>query len=137
MKAIVNWIEGFRLEGHTEKGKVVKMDSGENAAYASPAELILQALAGCTMMDCILILTKARKSPENFWIEVEAEETNDFPKIFSKINLTYNFVGKHLKSADVERAVELSHEKYCRVYAMLSEKVRITFTYNIHHEIEV
>jgi putative redox protein len=131
--AKVEWLgEGFRLEGLTDKGKTVKMDTGEGAVAASPAELLLQALAGCTMMDCVLILTKSRKKPERFWVEVEAEEAETHPKVFTKIHLTYNFTGDNLDPVSVERAIKLSEENYCRVHAMLSGKTGLSSSYKIH-----
>lgn len=130
--ARVDWLENYKLEGHTDTGKTVLMDSGENAAAASPAQLLLQALAGCTMMDCVLIITKARKKIDKFWIDVTAEEAETHPKVFTKIHVTYNFTGSELDEATIERAIKLSEEKYCRVHAMLSKSSEITSSYNIN-----
>ncbi len=130
--ARIDWIENYKLEGHTDNGKTVMMDSGENAIAASPAQLLLQALAGCTMMDCVLILTKSRKTIYKFWIDVSAEEAEEHPKVFTKIHLTYNFTGPDLDIKSVERAIKLSEEKYCRVQAMLRPKTEITSSYNIN-----
>jgi putative redox protein len=131
MKATVNWIENYKLEGETNNGKQVFMDSGENAEAASPAQLVLQALAGCTMMDIILILTKSRKKIDKFWIDVDANEAETYPKVFTNIHLTYNISGRELTLQEVERAVKLSEEKYCRVHAMLEDKVKITSSLNL------
>jgi len=131
-KASVKWIEGYKLEGTTDNGKTVLMDTGDNQIAASPAQLLLQALAGCTMMDCVLILTKSRKKPDEFWVDVEAEEANMHPKIFTKIHLTYHFTGKDLDAATVERAIKLSEDTYCRVHAMLRSKSEITSSYKLN-----
>lgn len=131
-KATVNWIEGYKLEGLTDNGKTVIMDTGENAAAASPAQLLLQSLAGCTMMDCVLIIAKSRKKLEKFWVDVEADEAETHPKIYTKIHLTYNFIGKDLDAPTVERAIKLSEETYCRVHAMLNSKAKITSSYNLN-----
>jgi putative redox protein len=131
-KASVTWIEGNKLEGLTDNGKTVIMDTGANAAAASPAQLLLQSLAGCTMMDCVLIITKSKKELEKFWVDVEAEEAESHPKIFTKIHLTYNFIGKDLDAQTVERAIKLSEETYCRVHAMLNVKAKITSSYNLN-----
>lgn len=130
--AKVTWIENFKLEGLTDNGKTVMMDTGENAVAASPAQLLLQALAGCTMMDCVLIITKARKTIDKFWVDVTAEEAETHPKVFTKIHVTYNFTGKDLDKETIERAIKLSEEKYCRVHAMLSKSSGITSSYNIN-----
>jgi putative redox protein len=133
--ARVDWLgEGFKLEGSTDNGKKVTMDTGEGAVAASPAQLLLQALAGCTMMDVVLILVKSRKKPDKFWIELEAEETEKHPKVFPKIHLTYNFKGAALDDASVERAIKLSEENYCRIHAMLKCSSELTSSYIIHKE---
>lgn len=131
--AKVTWIEGFKLEGITDTGKKVLMDSGENAVAASPAQLLLQALAGCTMMDCVVIITKSRKKLEKFWVDIEAEEAETHPKVFTSIHITYNFVGKELNKELIERAIKLSEENYCRIHAMLSKSVKITSSYNLNN----
>jgi putative redox protein len=130
--ARVLWIDGYRLEGKTDNGNTVMMDSGENALAASPAQLLLQALAGCTMMDCVLIIGKARKKMDKFWVDVTAEEAETHPRIFTKMHITYNFVGAELDSETIERAIKLSEEKYCRVHAMLSKASVITSSYNLN-----
>ncbi len=130
--ARVDWIEGYKLEGKTDNGKTVLMDSGENATAASPAQLLLQSLAGCTMMDCVLIIGKSRKKLEKFWVEVTAEEADEHPKVFTKMHVTYNFTGSELDAATIERAIKLSEEKYCRVHAMLSKSSIITSSYNLN-----
>ncbi len=130
--ARIDWIEGYRLEGITDNGKTVLMDSGENSTAASPAQLLLQALAGCTMMDCVLIIGKARKKIEKFWVDVTAEERDAHPRIFTKMHVTYNFIGSELDDEVIKRAISLSEEKYCRVHAMLSSSSEITSSYNLN-----
>lgn len=130
--ARVDWIENYRLEGHTDNNKTVLMDTGEGAIAASPAQLLLQALAGCTMMDCVLILTKSRKNVTKFWIDVTAEEAEEHPKVFTKIHLEFNFHGTNLDDSTVDRAIKLSEEKYCRVQAMLRPSTTITSSYKIN-----
>ena len=105
--AKVKWIEDFRLEGLTDNNLEVKMDSGPKAVAAFPAQLFLQALAGCTMMYCVLIIHRSRKKLLKFWIDVEAEEAEEHPKIFTKIHMTYNFIGADLDTALIERAMPM------------------------------
>jgi putative redox protein len=130
--ATIKWIKNNKLVGYTDNEQVVKMDSGENAEAASPSQLLLQALAGCTMLDCVLIITKARKKLDKFWVNVKAEEAETHPKVFTNIHLTYNFVGEDLDEATVERAMKLSEEKYCRVHSMLCKSSIITSSYNLN-----
>jgi len=131
--ARVDWLDGYKLEGKTDNGKIVLMDSGENASAASPAQLLLQALAGCTMMDCVLIIGKSRKKIEKFWVDVTAEEADVHPKVYTKMHLTYNFTGSELDAAVIERAIKISEEKYCRIHAMLSKSAVITSSFNLNN----
>ena len=130
--ARVDWIEGMKLEGKTASGQTVLMDTGPGAIAASPAELLLQALAGCTAMDCAMIIEKSRKKIDRFWVDVSAREAETQPKVYTKIHLTYNFYGSGLTDAIVERAIKLSEEKYCRVHAMLHKAAVITSSYNLN-----
>ena len=132
VRAKINWIRNFQLEGVTNSCHTVKMDTGAFSSAASPAELLLQSLAGCSMMDCILIITKSRKTIENFWVDVVAEEADVCPKVYTKIHLTYNFISDELDNAVIERAINLSQEKYCKVYAMLHNSVDITYSFNLN-----
>jgi putative redox protein len=135
MKAKINWISNFHLEGETQTGHTITMDSkpaGTHSKGPTPKELILQSVAGCTMMDVVLIIQKSRKQLDKFWVDVDSEITAEHPKMFSKIHLIYNFIGKELDSALIERAINLSRDKYCGVYNMLKDKVDITYSYNIY-----
>jgi putative redox protein len=137
MKVHVDWIDKFHLHGTTEKGQTVRMDSTageEKPRGAAPKELILNAVAGCSMMDVVLILEKSKRHLEKFWVDVEGELAKEHPKVFTKIHLTYNFVGKDLDDVSVERAIELSRGKYCAVYGMLKNSVNITYSYRIYKE---
>jgi putative redox protein len=130
--AKATWIEGFKIEGLTDNGKTIIMDSGTEAIAPSPAQLLLQALMGCTMMDCVLIIGKSRKKIDKFWVELTAEEADEHPRVYTKIHMTYYFEGKELDAAVIERAIQLSEEKYCRVHAMLCDSANITSSYKLN-----
>jgi putative redox protein len=132
VRARVSWIKNNELEGLTASGHKVKMNSGPQSESASPAELLLQSLAGCSMMDCVLIITKSRKRLEKFWVEIEAEEAETFPKVYTAIHLTYYFSGPDLTDELIRRAIGLSREKYCKIYAMLHKSVNITSSYTLN-----
>jgi putative redox protein len=134
MKTKVNWVNKFYLEGETGTGHIVKMDSaaaGAETKGPTPKELLLQALAGCTMMDVAVILEKSRKHMEKFWIDVEAELAAEHPRIFTLIHLKYNFIGKDLDDNSVKRAIELSKEKYCAISNLFKKEVDLTYSYEI------
>ena len=131
----VNWISKFYLEGETSGGHIVKMDSagaGIETKGPTPKELLLQALAGCTMMDVAGILEKSRKHLEKFWVDIEGEIAPVHPKCFTKIHLIYNFVGADLDEESVVRAIELSKEKYCAISNMLKKAADLTYSYEIN-----
>jgi putative redox protein len=134
MKARIDWINKFQIKGETETGFTIMMDSKaspEPMIGPLPKELILQSLAGCTMMDVALILEKSRKHVDKFWIDVEGEICQQHPKVFTKIHLTYHFEGEDLDDIIVKRAIDLSRENYCAVSNMLKNSVEITHSYEI------
>ena len=135
MKTKVNWVSKFYLEGETSGGHTVKMDSAGDEMLPTkgptPKELLLQALAGCTMMD-VPDIEKSRKHLEKFWVDVDGEIAAEHPKVFTKIHLKYNFAGNDLDDNSVKRAIELSKEKYCAISNMLKNSVELTHSYEIH-----
>jgi len=133
LKTTTNWIENLHLEGETDTGHTVPMDSNPlDATYGpTPKELVLQGLAGCTMMDVISILKKQRKNIEKFFIDVDAELATEHPKVFTKINVGYNFISSDLDEETARKAIELSRETYCAIYNMLKKATEISYTINI------
>lgn len=91
---------------------------GENRG-PRPKALILAALGGCTGMDVISILNKMRVEVEVFNVSVEGELTEEHPKYYHTITINYSFKGKNLPMDKLEKAVNLSQERYCGVSAML------------------
>lgn len=96
-----------------------------------PKPLTLASLGGCTGMDVISILKKMRVEPEYFNVSVSAEMTDEHPKYYNKIHITYSFKGKDLAIDKLEKAVTLSQDRYCGVTAMLNKAAEIT------HEIKI
>jgi len=134
-KAIVKHIEGVTFTGKSDSNHWVMMDGpeefgGTNAA-ARPKELLLLALGGCTASDVISILTKKRVRLDGFEVHLSAEQVETHPQVYKSIHLEYRFIGTNIKTKDVERAIELSQEKYCPVTAMLNKSVEITHSYRI------
>lgn len=103
---------------------------GENQG-PRPKALLLAGLAGCTGMDVISILGKMRVNPAYFNIVVEAEQTEEHPKVYSRITIVYQFGGDDLPTDKLEKAVSLSQERYCGVSAMLGKATELT------HRIEI
>ncbi len=103
---------------------------GENKG-PKPKTMILASLAGCTGMDVISILKKMRIEPTYFNIIVEGELTEEHPRYYDNIHLIYEFTGTNLDLEKIEKAIELSQEKYCGVTAMLNKVAEITFEIKI------
>lgn len=102
------------------------VESGGNDLGPRPKAMLLAGLIGCTGVDVKMILDKMKVAPEDIHIEVEAEASEEDPKIYTDIHLNYIFKGKDLPLDRLERAVNLSLEKYCGVTAMLEKAANIT-----------
>lgn len=86
--------------------------------HATPMSVMLQSMAACSFMDTISIIRKKRKDDSNLKVEVEAERADEHPKVFTKVHLKYILTSKDAEKKDIDRAVELSQEKYCAASAM-------------------
>ena len=134
-KAFVKQLQGITFVGKTDTNHWITMDGPENFygsnAGIRPKELILISLAGCTGSDVVAILQKKKVNFTGFEINIEAEQQEEHPQVYTKIHLGYVFYGKNIQEKDVERAIELSQTKYCSVTAMLQKAVTIEHSYKI------
>ncbi len=104
---------------------------GGSDGATRPMELLLMSLGGCTGMDVLSILVKMKQSVEDFHIELEGEHAPEHPKIYTKIEMIYVVTG-NVDVVKLERAIELSEEKYCSISAMLrAGGVNIQTSYRI------
>jgi putative redox protein len=135
MKAQLRWLgPDMQLEGKTESGQTVKLDSTKNLAAAigpSPVEMVLQALGGCTAMDVVSILQKMRRTIKALTLEIDAERREEYPRIFTHIHILYKLESPDAAEHELERAIKLSEEKYCSVSGMLKPAVKITTSYEL------
>lgn len=106
---------------------------GGFAAASSPMELILFGLGGCTAMDCEVILKKMKVPVERIEIEIDSERSEEHPKVYTKIDMTYHFFGRDLPMAKLEKAVKLSKESYCSASAMLGKTATINANVENHN----
>lgn len=93
----------------------------------TPKPLVLSALAGCSGMDVVAILGKMKMPYDAFAMEVDGTLAEDHPKVYTKIRIRYIFSGKELDRGKIEKAVNLSLDKYCGVAAMLKKTAEISF----------
>ncbi len=123
--ARTRWIEHERFIGNAGSGHAIVVDAGDDKLGASPMELVLVGLCGCTGSDVVSILRKKREPFVSVEVSAEAERAAEPPRVFTKIRLKYRVEGDVSRKA-VEDAVRLSKEKYCSVSQMLQATVEIT-----------
>src|SRR4030065_162969 len=123
------WKGGGTFIGRNATGGTVQMGKLDERPGASPMELILIGLAGCTGVDVVDIMEKKRQPLKAIKVKVRGKKAEDFPKIYKEIEITYQIWGDGIEPNAVERAIQLSEEKYCSVSAMLRATVDIRSTY--------
>jgi putative redox protein len=131
-EACVTWVKDFRFVGtDSTHHSVVLSKPGEGSVGMKPSELLLVALASCTSVDVVSILKKKRLKLANLRVDVKGDQAPTPPWAFEKIHLHYVIEGPDIRDKDVERAIELSEEKYCSVAATLRPQVKITWDYEL------
>lgn len=109
----------------------VSKENGGDGAAASPMEMVLMGLAGCSGLDVAIILKKKRLDVRNFEIVVNGERAEEHPRVFTKVDMTFIFEGNDLRHKPLEDAVRLSLERYCSVAGMVSKTAEINWTVEI------
>jgi putative redox protein len=126
----VNWLNGMAFEAEVDGFKIIVDAKDENGVAGKgprPKPLMMVALAGCTGMDVISILQKMRVEVDGFAVKTEGELTEEHPKHFTKMHIIYQFKGKNLPTDKLEKAISLSHERYCGVSASYRKAMEITY----------
>jgi putative redox protein len=113
------------VAGHEIKLDLPPEENGRNLG-PKPKPLLMVALAGCTAMDVVSILKKMRVEFDYFNIRAEGDIAEEHPKRYLKIHLVYEFRGKDLPLDKLQKAIHLSHERYCGISATLEKAVEIT-----------
>lgn len=135
MKASVRWVQDVMFVGESGSGHAVVMDGAPDAGGRNlgvrPMEMLLLGLGGCAAFDVVLILKRGREQVTDCVVEIDAQRADTDPKVFTQIKLRYIITGQALDRKKVERAVQLSEEKYCSASAMMRETAQFS------HEIEI
>lgn len=135
MHVRVKWIDGVSFVGESESGHAVVLDgapeNGGRNIGMRPMEMLLIGMGGCTSFDVVTILKKARQPVVDCVAEIEAARADEIPKVFTKIHVHFVVTGNGLNAVQVERAVNLSAEKYCSASIMLSKACEITHDFEI------
>ena len=120
VQAHLKWTDGLQFVARAGEGPAVILDSSDGASGASPMQLVLMGVAGCTAIDIVVILKKKRVRLSRFEITITGEQTQDNPRRYTKINIVYILCGKDIKPKAVEQAIALSEKKYCSAMASLN-----------------
>jgi putative redox protein len=137
MECTIRWLPGTGMGfvAETGSGHLLTMDGapdggGRNLA-PRPMETMLAGAGGCTAYDVVLILKRGRHDVRGCTVNVTAERAAEDPKVFTRIHMQFTVSGNGLPAAAVERAIALSHEKYCSATIMLAKTASITTGFEI------
>jgi len=137
MDCTINWMpaSGMAFSAETGSGHLLVMDGapdggGRNLA-PRPMETVLAGTGGCTAYDVVLILQRGRHDVRGCQVVMRSERAPADPKVFTKIHMHFVVTGPALAEAVVERAVKMSHEKYCSASIMLAKTAEITTSFEI------
>ena len=135
MKASIQLLEGSSFAGTSGRGHSVTLDGAPEAGGRNqgirPMEMILLGLGGCTAIDVLQMLRKGRSNVTDLRVEVNGERADEVPQVFETIHVHFILRGESLNAAKVERAIELSANKYCSATIMLGQVVEITHDFQI------
>ena len=137
MDCVVNWVaaSGMSFVAETGSGHMIVMDGapeggGRNLA-PRPMETVLAGTAGCTAYDVVLILRRGRQAVTGCQVKVTSTRAETDPKVFTKINMHFTVTGSDISAAAVERAIQMSHDKYCSASIMLGKTAEINTSFDI------
>ncbi|WP_428510307.1 OsmC family protein [Roseateles sp.] len=137
MECTINWMgaDGMAFVAQTGSGHMLTMDGapqggGHNLA-PRPMETVLAGTGGCTAYDVVLILKRGRHDVRGCQVQMKAERAEEDPKVFTAIHMHFVVSGRGLKQEAVERAVALSHEKYCSASIMLGKTAAMSTSVEI------
>jgi putative redox protein len=128
------WVKDMSFDSAIGNHHII-MDStaefGGTNKGPTPKPVLLASLGGCTGMDVVSLMKKMCIDVEYFSITAQAEAAVDHPKVYTRIHLIYEFRGKNLPYDKLQKAVDLSHERYCSVSAMLKQAANLTYEIKI------
>ena len=146
MECTVTWTGATGTRSHmgfvaeTGSGHVLTMDGAPDVAKpengganlaARPMEMVLAGTGGCTAYDVVLILKRGRHDVRGCTVNLTTERADTDPKVFTKIHMHFTVTGKGVPSVAVERAIAMSHEKYCSASIMLGKTAAITTGFEV------
>jgi putative redox protein len=135
LEATITLREGMAFSATSGSGHEIILDTGVDSGGQnqgpSPMELLLMGTAGCTAMDVISILRKQRQDVTAYQVRIHGTRAPTDPKVYTDITLEHIITGHNVNEAAVARAIELSVNKYCSAYVMMSKTAKMTVTHHI------
>lgn len=137
MECKISWMGpgGMSFAAETGSGHMVVMDGapegGGRDLAPRPMEMVLVGTGGCTAYDVVMILQKSRQEVKGCTVKVEADRASEDPKVFTKVHFHFTVTGRNLNPSTVERAINLSHDKYCSASVMLEKTASLTHSFEI------
>ena len=146
MECTVNWTgalgtrSGMGFVAETGSGHTLVMDGAPDAVKPEnggqnlaprPMELLLAGAGGCTAYDVVLILKRGRHAVLGCTVKLQADRAESDPKVFTRINMHFTVTGKGVPATAVERAIAMSHDKYCSASVMLGKTAEITTSFEL------
>ena len=132
------WKENMQFETDNPSGHKVLIDTSEenggNNSGLGPKAMMLSSLAGCSGLDVVSLLKKMRTSIADFKMEVTGELTEEHPKYYGKVSVDYHFYGDNLDEDKINKAVNLSIEKYCGVMEMFRKFAEVKTAIHFHNQ---
>ena len=130
------WLGGMKFERTNPSGNNLfieaSTENGEQAEGYRPKALMLSALAGCSGLDVASLIKKMKLDVADFNIEIDANLTDEDPKFYNKVTMAFHFFGGDLNEKKLQRAVDLSVEKYCGVMEMFRQFAELTIETHFH-----
>ena len=123
---------GMQFHAEPSSGHALEFDTRESDQGGSPVETVLAALASCSAMDVVSIAVKKRQALDAYRIHVTGSQRDEYPQVFTEIDLVHEVSGAGLSEAAIRRSIELSATKYCPVNAMLSAGATV-----VHHRYRI
>jgi len=137
VKVSTKWLGNMRFESTNPSGHNLFIDAGEENGGKGegyrPKALMLSGLAGCSGLDVAALIKKMKLEVDHFQIDIEANLTDEHPKYYDKVGMHFHFHGAHLNEKKLQRAVDLSIEKYCGVMEMFRQFSELDVQTHFHH----
>ena len=147
MECTVSWTgnsgtrSGMGFVAETGSGHMLMMDGAPDAAKPEnggqnlaprPMETVLAGTGGCSAYDVVLILKRGRHAVQGCSVKLTSERAETDPKVFTKIHMHFTVTGSNIPASSVERAIAMSHEKYCSASIMLGKTAEMTTSFEVN-----